>query len=135
MTVVKFPYDVSRRAHSRKPRRSKNGTPEERAAKAAATQQPAASVIALNDRAAKPGKQSDDSFLEFMGPFRAYFVDAFVRGLTVDQIFDHLEETHRRTEEAKKRFLARRDQSENSDFPVNLPVGQPVLNLTSEHDQ
>jgi hypothetical protein len=34
-TVVKFPYSVSRRAHSRKPRRSKNGTPEERAAKAA----------------------------------------------------------------------------------------------------
>ena len=33
--VVKFPYDVSRRVHSKKPRRSKNGTPEERAAKAA----------------------------------------------------------------------------------------------------
>jgi hypothetical protein len=33
--VIKFPYSVSRRAHSRKPRRSKNGTPEERAAKAA----------------------------------------------------------------------------------------------------
>jgi len=33
--VVKFPYDVSRRAHARKPRTSKNGTPEERAAKAA----------------------------------------------------------------------------------------------------
>ena len=36
MTVVKFPYSVSRRrAHARKPRRSKNGTPEERAALAA----------------------------------------------------------------------------------------------------
>jgi hypothetical protein len=34
--IFKFPYDVSRRVHSRKPRRSKNGTPEERAAKAAA---------------------------------------------------------------------------------------------------
>jgi hypothetical protein len=34
--VVKFPYSVSRRAHSRKPRASINGTPEERAAKAAA---------------------------------------------------------------------------------------------------
>jgi hypothetical protein len=30
--VVKFPFGVSRRAHSRKPRASKNGTPEERAA-------------------------------------------------------------------------------------------------------
>jgi hypothetical protein len=28
--VVKFPFSVSRRAHSRKPRASKNGTPEER---------------------------------------------------------------------------------------------------------
>jgi hypothetical protein len=35
-TVVKFPYSVSRRVHSRKPRKSINGTPEERAAKQAA---------------------------------------------------------------------------------------------------
>ena len=34
--LVKFPYTVARRAHARKPRRSKNGTPEERAACAAA---------------------------------------------------------------------------------------------------
>lgn len=45
--VVKFPYDVSRRAHSRKPRRSKNGTPEERAAKAGAAQGAPAAVIEL----------------------------------------------------------------------------------------
>jgi hypothetical protein len=35
-TVVKFPYIASLRVHSRKPRISKNGTPEERVAKAAA---------------------------------------------------------------------------------------------------
>jgi hypothetical protein len=34
--VVKFPFSVSRRAHARRPRKSINGTPEERAAKAAA---------------------------------------------------------------------------------------------------
>jgi hypothetical protein len=34
--IFKFPYDACRRVHSRKPRRSKNGTPDERAAKAAA---------------------------------------------------------------------------------------------------
>lgn len=34
--ILKFPYSSSRRVHSQKPRRSKNGTPEERAAKAAA---------------------------------------------------------------------------------------------------
>jgi hypothetical protein len=36
MTVVKFPYSACRRVHSRRQRISKNGTPEERAAKAAA---------------------------------------------------------------------------------------------------
>jgi hypothetical protein len=35
--IVTFPYRVSRRAAARRPRRSKNGTPEERAAKAAAS--------------------------------------------------------------------------------------------------
>jgi hypothetical protein len=34
--VVKLPYDACRRVHSKKPRRSKNGSPEERAAKTAA---------------------------------------------------------------------------------------------------
>jgi hypothetical protein len=48
--VVKFPYDASRRVHSRKPRRSKNGTPEERAkkgVKAAAAAPPPATVTQL----------------------------------------------------------------------------------------
>jgi hypothetical protein len=36
MNVVKFPYSTSRRVYSRRPRWSKHGTPEERAAKAAA---------------------------------------------------------------------------------------------------
>jgi hypothetical protein len=45
--VVKFPYDACRRIHSRKSRRSKNGTPEERASKAAAAtpQSEAAGII------------------------------------------------------------------------------------------
>jgi hypothetical protein len=50
--VIKFPYDVSRRVHSKKPRRSKNGTPEERAAKeaaeAAAMPRAAANVVTLS---------------------------------------------------------------------------------------
>ncbi|MEH2569644.1 hypothetical protein [Bradyrhizobium sp. AZCC 2289] len=48
--VVKFPYSASRRVHSKKPRRSKNGTPEERStkeAKAAAAAQPSATVTRL----------------------------------------------------------------------------------------
>jgi len=63
--IFKFPYDASRRVHSQKPRRSKNGTPKERAAKAAATQQPAASVIALNDRQA--GTPAGNSALTVTG--------------------------------------------------------------------
>jgi hypothetical protein len=49
--------------------------------------------------------------------------------MTVDQIFDELEDTDR-IEEAKKRFLARRKKSEISHSPLNLPVsslGQSVL--------
>jgi hypothetical protein len=31
--IINLPYSVTRRIHARKPRRSKNGTPEERAAR------------------------------------------------------------------------------------------------------
>lgn len=48
--ILKFPYDASRRVYSRRPRRSKNGTPEERAAKTATTQGPAASIVPLAPR-------------------------------------------------------------------------------------
>lgn len=47
--VVKFPYSASRRVHSKKPRRSKNGTPEERAAKAAASLPTSADVVPMAD--------------------------------------------------------------------------------------
>jgi hypothetical protein len=47
--IFKFPYDACRRVHSRKPRRSKNGTPEERAAKAAALETTPADVVAMSD--------------------------------------------------------------------------------------
>jgi hypothetical protein len=45
--LVKFPYSASRRVAARRPRRSKNGTPEERAAKAAAKLGPPATVTAI----------------------------------------------------------------------------------------
>jgi hypothetical protein len=47
--VVRFPYDACRRVHSKKPRRSKNGTPEERAAKAAALETTPADVVLMSD--------------------------------------------------------------------------------------
>jgi len=37
MSIVNFPYNVSRRVHSRKPRRSKNDAPDERETSAAAS--------------------------------------------------------------------------------------------------
>ena len=48
--IFKFPHDACRRVQSRKPRRSKNGTPEERAAKAAAevANSPPAEVVPLS---------------------------------------------------------------------------------------
>jgi hypothetical protein len=102
MTVVKFPYDASRRVHSRKPRRSKNGTPEERAAKAAAMQRPGAAVVDL-----RPAAKPDYSYSGFLWAFRTYFEDAFARGLTVDQIFDSLEVCYRSADQAKQRFRER----------------------------
>jgi hypothetical protein len=58
VNVVKFPYDACRAVHSRKPRRSKNGTPEERAARAAtiAAGQVSAPVIDLSDRSEPPSR-------------------------------------------------------------------------------
>jgi hypothetical protein len=58
--VVKFPYDACRRVHSKKPRRSKNGSPEERAAKAAATQSPPASIVSLSARNQPPEEPTID---------------------------------------------------------------------------
>jgi hypothetical protein len=46
--VVKFPFNVSRRPHARKPRCSKNGSPEERAEAAAGAAATPAAVGALN---------------------------------------------------------------------------------------
>jgi hypothetical protein len=43
--IYKFPYNVSRRAYSRLGRCSRNGTPEERAAKAAAVRPDPASLV------------------------------------------------------------------------------------------
>ena len=58
--IFKFPYDACRRVHSKKPRRSKNGSPEERAAKAAATQSPPASIVSLSARNQSPQEPTID---------------------------------------------------------------------------
>lgn len=60
--VKTLPYSVTRRILSRKPRRSKNGTPEERAAKEAAAA-PAASAPATVTQFPRPrGSMLDQEF-------------------------------------------------------------------------
>jgi hypothetical protein len=66
--VVKFPYDASRRVHSRKPRRSKNGSPEERAAKAAALFPTSADVVPMAD--AREQARSEGVGTRAGAPFR-----------------------------------------------------------------
>jgi hypothetical protein len=57
--VVKFPYSASRRVHSKKPRRSKNGTPEERAAKAAALEAAPADIVPMSHVRAQARSEVD----------------------------------------------------------------------------
>lgn len=54
--IIRLPYSVTRGAHSRKPRRSKNGTPEERAARAS----PAAPILEMPGSAARTVKRADE---------------------------------------------------------------------------
>jgi hypothetical protein len=57
--IFKFPYDACRRVHSQKPRRSKNGTPEERAAKAAALETAPADVVSMSHVRAQAHSEVD----------------------------------------------------------------------------
>ena len=161
--IVKFPYDASRRVHSRKPRRSKNGTPEERAAKAAALETAPADVVAMSYIRAQARSEVDRRTLRG-SPLRDC-IGAISFGATV---VGKMHTAGLRDEplaavqsEIRKEWLETLDravqalctvgtglaeaiitlkalQSETSDFPVNLPVpdlGQPVLNLATERDQ
>jgi hypothetical protein len=100
--VVKFLFDACRRVHSRKQRRSKYGTPEERAAKLAAAK---ARVAAGNtpqcsdrdreyldrhfDNLCNPSV-ADPPFVGFLRQLGGYIVQEFATGKDVDQIFDEL---------------------------------------------
>ena len=103
--VVKFPYTACRRVHSRKPRVSKNGTPEERAAKAAidAAELTSATIADIssrsggNQRLAK-AVETGPTLVEFLQKLRAYLAQEFARGKEIDQIFDDLEESYGRLE-------------------------------------
>jgi hypothetical protein len=161
--VVKFPYDACRRVHSKKPRRSKNGTPEERAAKVAALFPTSADVVPMADARERASSEVDGRKLrgsplrDCIGTisFGATVVGKMhTAGLkgeplatiqpeirkewleTLDRAFEALATVSVGLTQAMKTLKAL--QSETSDFPLNLPVpdlGQSVLNLTAEHDQ
>lgn len=82
--VSALPYSVTRRIHSRKPRRSKNGTPEERAAKEAAAA-PAASAPATVTQFPRPrGSMLDQEFrakLEELDESGRQFINGYMQAL------------------------------------------------------
>ena len=71
MNVVKFPYSTSRRVISRRPRRSKNGTPEERVAKAAANSGAIGSIVAFGAAASDPIYNAMERHRAAMQPYGA----------------------------------------------------------------
>jgi hypothetical protein len=161
--VVKFPYSASRRVHSQRPRRSKNGTPEERAARAAALFPTSADVVPMADAREQARLEVDGRKLrgsplrDCIGTisFGATVVGKIhTAGLkgepllaiqpelrkewleTLDRAFEALAAIGIGFTQAMKTLKAL--QSELSDFPVKLPVpdlGQSVLNLATERDQ
>jgi hypothetical protein len=82
--VVKFPYDASRRVHSRKPRQSKNGTPEERAARAAAALSPA--TVTELPRAPRRAllEQEFEAKLNQLDPLGCKYIEGYMQAL-IDQ--------------------------------------------------
>jgi hypothetical protein len=161
--VVRFPYSACRRVHSQKPRRSKNGTPEERAARAAALFPTSADVVPMADAREQARLEVDGRKLrgsplrDCIGTisFGATVVGKMhTAGLkgeplaaiqseirkewleTLDRAFEALATVSVGLTQAMNTLKAL--QSETSDFPVNLPVpdlGQPVLNLATGQDQ
>jgi hypothetical protein len=160
--VVKFPYDACRRVHSKKPRRSKNGTPEERAAKAAPLEAPADVVLMSNVR--EQARSEVDGRKLRGSPLRDYIATVsfgatvvgkmHTAGLKGEPLAAVQSEIRKEWLEAlglaieavetvgmglvEARHTLKALQSETSDFPVKLPVpdvGQPVLNLATERDQ
>jgi hypothetical protein len=161
--VVKFPLNVSRKAPARMPRASKNGTPEERAAKAAALETVPADVVSMShvraqahsevDRRTLRGSPLRDCIgaISFGATVVGKMHTAGLRGEplaaiqseirkewleTLDRAFEALATVSVGLTQAMNTLKAL--QSETSDFPVNLPVpdlGQPVLNLATGQDQ
>ncbi len=82
-----------------------NGTPEERAAKAAAAAEELASATVAEISSRSRDNQrlaaaAGPALVEFLQHLRAYFVQEFARAKEINQIFDDLEGSYRRVEKA-----------------------------------
>jgi hypothetical protein len=100
--VVQFPPAACRRVHLRKQRRSKNGTPEERAAKLAAAKArvAAGNTPQCSDRDReyidrhlanlRNPSVADHPFIDLLRQLEGYIVQEFATGKEIDQIFDEL---------------------------------------------
>jgi hypothetical protein len=151
--VVKFPYAASRRVHSQKPRRSKNGTPEERAAKVAAMQSAPADVLDLSPQIDRRKLRSSPlrdqvATISFGATVVGKMRTAELRGEPLSEIQPEVRKEWLETLDRSLSALATMGvglvgamktlQSETSDIPVNLTVpgvGPSVLNLAAEHNQ
>jgi hypothetical protein len=75
-------------------RRSKNGTPEERAANAAAAKARAASAVEISDRNGDNQRAAVSvarpTWVEFFQYLRTHILREFARGKEIDQIFDEV---------------------------------------------
>jgi hypothetical protein len=100
--IIKFPRSPCRQVHSRKPRRSKYGTPEERAAKLAAAKARVAACYTpqCSDRDREyldrhfdnwhNRSVADPPFVGFLRQLGDYIVKEFATGKEIDRIFDEL---------------------------------------------
>jgi hypothetical protein len=81
-------------SNGRKQRRSKYGTPEERAARGAAAKARAASVVEISgssdDKQRPAAEVSRPTFVEILQCLRVYIVQQFAIGKDIDQIFDEI---------------------------------------------
>jgi hypothetical protein len=161
--IVKFPYSASRRVYSKMPRRSKNGTPEERAAKAAVLLPTPADVVPMSHVQGKARSEVDRRKLRgsplrdcitavsFGATVVGKMHTAGLKGEPLAAVQTEIRKEWMETLDRAVRALCTVGnglvqamstlealQSETSDFPLNLTVpdlGQSVLNLAAEHDQ
>ena len=128
--IFKFPYSASRRFFSKQPRRSKNGTPEERAAKAAALLPAPADVVSMSlaraeARSKVDGRKLRGSPLRDCAAVVSFGATVVGKMHTAGLKGEPLAVGFEKAMEALRALEA-------ETYPVAPDLGQPVLNLVTE---